>query len=536
MAPATPQMAPRTVNTPAAQAPPATAPLKIHQPDLFDGDRKKLKSWLVQFELFFGFNEAQFPTDQSKILYATSYLRKGAFDWMEGYATDFLRNKDDPHEMAQGTREIFASYTEFVRRVKRTFGDIDEERTAERHLQGLTQKTSVGNYAAEFQQYAVRTEWNDEALVAQFYRGLKDRVKDDIARGERPATLAGMITAAIRIDGRQFERGLEKGGSYRAPIQNYKPKHMPYKPKPYYGPQPMELDATHHGGPRKGPLSPRDRDHRMKNNLCLYCGKPGHKARDCQSAARKNQGNRNFQRGKPRHLNATYAGPALVPDELEEPISPTPNPTRSSSDQAAHEHALLSWTGCYQDDCQVHLSDKDGSGWFPKKPRRQRNRRDVSPATTDDVGHVARNIAEDSRSPPSPDSHDGWTVVELEEAVVDDKGKQVATSLDTQDSAESIQNPEDPRESHKFDELRETFREIDNVMKNVARTQEEDKKFREHYPTVFPAHAVLSAEQQAEIVHEMELWEEAERESHQKTREWEKVHFPKFLDTDSENE
>lgn len=33
-------------------------------------------------------------------------------------------------------------------------------------------------------------------------------------------------------------------------------------------------------------------------------------------------------------------------------------------------HALLSWTACYNDGCPVHRSDKEGSGWFPRKPRK----------------------------------------------------------------------------------------------------------------------------------------------------------------------
>lgn len=35
-------------------------------------------------------------------------------------------------------------------------------------------------------------------------------------------------------------------------------------------------------------------------------------------------------------------------------------------------HADYSWTVCYDDDCRIHLSEKEGSGWFPRKPRGQR--------------------------------------------------------------------------------------------------------------------------------------------------------------------
>lgn len=30
---------------------------------------------------------------------------------------------------------------------------------------------------------------------------------------------------------------------------------------------------------------------------------------------------------------------------------------------------MLSWTACFNDDCQTHQSDKDATGWYPKKPR-----------------------------------------------------------------------------------------------------------------------------------------------------------------------
>jgi hypothetical protein len=32
-----------------------------------------------------------------------------------------------------------------------------------------------------------------------------------------------------------------------------------------------------------GKLTAEERKHHIDNNLCLYCGKPGHKAQDCQA-------------------------------------------------------------------------------------------------------------------------------------------------------------------------------------------------------------------------------------------------------------
>ncbi|KAF3762853.1 hypothetical protein M406DRAFT_263123, partial [Cryphonectria parasitica EP155] len=35
-------------------------------------------------------------------------------------------------------------------------------------------------------------------------------------------------------------------------------------------------------------------------------------------------------------------------------------------------YGSLSWIFCYDDNCLIHLSSKEGSEWFPQKPRRHR--------------------------------------------------------------------------------------------------------------------------------------------------------------------
>jgi hypothetical protein len=37
-------------------------------------------------------------------------------------------------------------------------------------------------------------------------------------------------------------------------------------------------------------------------------------------------------------------------------------------------HAWLSWTGCYDDGCLTHKSEKEGAGWFPKPPKKERTK------------------------------------------------------------------------------------------------------------------------------------------------------------------
>jgi transposase InsO family protein len=70
----------------------------------------------------------------------------------------------------------------------------------------------------------------------------------------------------------------------------------------------------------------------------------------------------------------------------------------SSSPPAGPEHASMSWTACYDDNCPVHLDDKLGENWFPKKRRRSTpsKRSSSSPPRTSPLGRVLES------SPPPP--------------------------------------------------------------------------------------------------------------------------------------
>lgn len=37
-------------------------------------------------------------------------------------------------------------------------------------------------------------------------------------------------------------------------------------------------------------------------------------------------------------------------------------------------HGEILWTACYDDDCMIHLEDKVGSKWFPKRPGSKGNK------------------------------------------------------------------------------------------------------------------------------------------------------------------
>ena len=193
-----PAVAPETLAPAPAPALVIIKPLKINTPEPFNGSRGKLQAFFSQIELFFEFNVDRFPTDEHKVLFANTYLRGLAFKWFNSFLTDFLNNEPDKRD--NDTIEATQNYLNFKNKLRQVFGNFDEEHLAERMMQSLRQTGSAADYASKFQQLAAQSQWRAVPLVAQFYKELKDRVKDDVAQVNRPSQYQSMITLAIRID------------------------------------------------------------------------------------------------------------------------------------------------------------------------------------------------------------------------------------------------------------------------------------------------------------------------------------------------
>jgi hypothetical protein len=160
-------------------------------------------------------NPEKFNGNQrAKLLFALSYLRGKALEWIQPHMEDFI-----DHPTGEGanprTIELLSNDTRFFAAIKETFDVGNDTLEADRDLRVLRQRTSAAAYRAEFSILTAKVGWNDDALASQFYRGLKDQVRTEITmHHERPATLKGIADLAIQINTRIFEVQLEKKGSY----------------------------------------------------------------------------------------------------------------------------------------------------------------------------------------------------------------------------------------------------------------------------------------------------------------------------------
>jgi hypothetical protein len=264
-----------------------TSTAKVPLPPRFDGSREDLKPFLTGMETYCRFNRQAFPNDQDKIIMAASDMKGKASVWIQPLVDDYMDNEDDRSGCRDDTKRVFKTWESFKREIRIVFGEVDEAKAAVRKLRNLKQTKSASEYTAEFKQIQSQLEWDDAALMEYYYEGLKDHVKDEIARNEWPGDLGKFIETAVRIDNRLYERAQEKKKRGGIPFSMRKGRdHRSYdrmdidrvEQKPWKGQR-----------PRNG-ISNKERQKRYENKACLGCGEIGHFVRECPRGQERNSG------------------------------------------------------------------------------------------------------------------------------------------------------------------------------------------------------------------------------------------------------
>jgi hypothetical protein len=400
--------------------------IKVNPPAEFNGRRDQIKSFQLQCKLYWELNPEKVIGSRKKVLFALSYFRGKALEWIQPHLEDFI-----DHPSGEGakerTAEILGSPTRLFTSMKEVFDVGNDTLEADRDLRVLRQKTSAAAYRAEFSILAAKVGWNDDALASQFYRGLKEQVRTEITMHHvRPSTLKDMADLAIQIDSRIFEVQLEKRGSYFQGKPNTKAQRdVPTWKDNYYGLQKMQIDSTQgkpgsNKGPRKGQNKrpqPKTKGTTDKSNVeCYGCGKKGHYKNECNARKQRHDLQGSGPSNKEREFRATKSDEnAKVSDETRvESIRATQgrgayDTTGTEATRKQDSHAALTWTACFEDGCAIHYGDKYGSGYFPQYKTRSVCRTIGQPSQTVrfDGGHPS---PEDSSTDEESDQNEGQLI------------------------------------------------------------------------------------------------------------------------------
>ncbi|KAL0163661.1 hypothetical protein M9458_039414, partial [Cirrhinus mrigala] len=144
------------------------------------------------------------------------------------------------------------------------FDHGEDGKEAEEELLTLRQGSSTAaDYALTFRTLAAQAGWEGKPLKAMFRRGLRMDFQAELTCWDEEKDLEEFMEMAIRMD------NLLRSCRGRRFTANLFPQPSPATEEP------MQIGYTR--------LTDEERDRRMKNRLCLYCGQPGHFRSQCPS-------------------------------------------------------------------------------------------------------------------------------------------------------------------------------------------------------------------------------------------------------------
>ncbi len=247
------------LHTPAVQPPPRASPHtaiassstspRLAFPDKFDGTSSKCKGFLLQCSMFVNQQPLLYPIDDSRTAFVCSLLTGRALEW----ATAVWR---DDHS-------VFPTFSVFIQRFKEVFEHPAGGKEVGEQLISLRQgRGTAADYALSFRTLAAQTGWPDDPLKLHFCKGLNAELQTELACRNDGKTLDQFIDLAIRIDNLIHKRCPQRHLSTATDMTTSSSDH-----------EPMLIGFTH--------LSVEERERRIRQNLCLYCGLSGHLRATC---------------------------------------------------------------------------------------------------------------------------------------------------------------------------------------------------------------------------------------------------------------
>jgi len=162
----------------------------INKPPSFTGKKYELEGFLTRAELAMESRPNQFATDNARVRFLMSYMLGKPLEWVS-----CLRKYNSP---------ILNNYESFVRELKSNFGDYTSEAVvANSKLCSLRQR-KLGHafeYISEFQRIAQYSNFNENAKVYMFIKGLKQPLREKLAIVQpNPTSLAQVSTTILNIE------------------------------------------------------------------------------------------------------------------------------------------------------------------------------------------------------------------------------------------------------------------------------------------------------------------------------------------------
>ncbi|KAF8760792.1 hypothetical protein RHS01_00272 [Rhizoctonia solani] len=166
---------------------------KMDLPDPYKGEVRgqKATQWLDRMLLWVALHCDQFDEEEQMVVWILYHMTDKAADWALPIIGTIIKGKGNPP----------TTISALMAKFKEAFADPNAKRAAARKIAALTQTTTTAEYVTEFCNLMAELDWNKEAYIAQFTRGLHWKVKELLSTKDSiPDDLEAIFAAAIKID------------------------------------------------------------------------------------------------------------------------------------------------------------------------------------------------------------------------------------------------------------------------------------------------------------------------------------------------
>ncbi|QRW16708.1 Retrotransposon-derived protein PEG10 [Rhizoctonia solani] len=236
---------------------------KMDLPDPYKGEvrGRKATQWLDRMLLWVALHWDQFDEEEQMVVWILYHMTDKAADWALPIIGTIIKGEGNPPTTIPALTAKF----------KEAFADPDAKRAAARKIAALTQTTTTAEYVTKFRNLMAELDWNEEAYITQFTRGLHWKVKELLSTKDNipDDDLEAIFAALVKIDNTRQEN------------KENRPKKAPTKAPVTATTSTSTTTTRVRLSEDPNYVTPEERDRRRASGLCVKCGQKGHGIKQC---------------------------------------------------------------------------------------------------------------------------------------------------------------------------------------------------------------------------------------------------------------
>ncbi|XP_062940446.1 retrotransposon Gag-like protein 3 [Cynocephalus volans] len=232
------------------------ADFPLEYPLVFDGDAQKLSEFLIQLNSYMRVRGHLYPTEAALVSYVGNRFSDEAGRWFQP-----LLDIQSP---------LLEQFESFIQVLQDTFDNPENMDDANHCIRQLCQREGpVRQYVTHFYLIAQELTWDERTLCIQFQEGLPSFIRDELSHTSPANNLSDLITQCISLEEKLNGKPDPKPSGADPSEEKDGPESLPAENQPV------------RAASNRPHISQAERARRREGHLCLYCGHPGHFARDC---------------------------------------------------------------------------------------------------------------------------------------------------------------------------------------------------------------------------------------------------------------